>query len=157
VYRDDELKSRSCAEWTEIARPLPSVPCPNTRTSKLSKPLKNPDLFIVDTPIQVDVFESYSLTSQIHLSFNRFSKDFRGILALGRYPSWRIPIYSGRESRRSRKINENPTLSVSNAIKKSVLGVSHIVLEKISYQECTACRFMLSQNHTLRPPSGHQP
>jgi hypothetical protein len=59
VYRDDALMSRSCAEWTEIAIPLPSIP-----PSEFNNPVArntiegHPDLFEVTTPINVDNLES---------------------------------------------------------------------------------------------------
>ena len=58
VYRDDELKSRSCAEWTEVAHPLPSVPLSEfTNHHAIQTIERHPDLFIVNTPIQIDNFE----------------------------------------------------------------------------------------------------
>jgi hypothetical protein len=58
IFRNDELSSRSCAEWTEVAKPLASVP-----SDEYQNPLANgtisshPDLFTVNTPIQVDNLE----------------------------------------------------------------------------------------------------
>ena len=58
VYCDDNMMSRSCAEWTEVACPLVSV-----LTVEFSNTLacdtinRHPGLFTVDTPINVDEFE----------------------------------------------------------------------------------------------------
>jgi hypothetical protein len=58
VFRDDEMRSRSCADWTEVALPLPSVPLSEFTNSCATKTIdQNPELFVVDTPIQVDKFE----------------------------------------------------------------------------------------------------
>ena len=58
VYRDDELMSRSCAEWTEVARPLASVPAVEySNTLACDTINRHPGLFTVDTPINVDEFE----------------------------------------------------------------------------------------------------
>jgi hypothetical protein len=59
VFRDDGRASRSCADWTEIARPLASVPLLE-RTNHLANDTINrhPGLFTVSTPINVDNFES---------------------------------------------------------------------------------------------------
>ena len=58
VYRDDELRSRLCAEWTEVAHPLPSVPLSEfTNHHAIQTIERHPDLFIVNTPIQIDNFE----------------------------------------------------------------------------------------------------
>ena len=59
VYRDDEQVSRSCFEWTEVARPLTTIP-----HHELSNVLANdtinclPHLFKVSTPIHVDSLEA---------------------------------------------------------------------------------------------------
>ena len=58
VYRDDELMSRSCTEWTEIAPPLASVPAVEfDNTLACSTINRHPGLFTVDTPINIDEFE----------------------------------------------------------------------------------------------------
>ena len=58
LYRDDDLLSRSCAEWTEIAQPLVSVPLKERTNSLVNETIENHwHLFKVETPINVDVFE----------------------------------------------------------------------------------------------------
>jgi hypothetical protein len=58
VFRDDELTSRSCAEWTEIARPLASVPAVEfSNTLACDTINRHPGLFTVETPINVNEFE----------------------------------------------------------------------------------------------------
>ena len=58
VYRDDDLSSRSCAEWTEIAQPLASIPDKECENCLANKTINNhPHLFKVDTPIDVSMFE----------------------------------------------------------------------------------------------------
>ena len=58
VYRDDDLSSRSCAEWTEIAQPLASVPASELANDIANHTLEHyPNLFKVDTPINVDNFQ----------------------------------------------------------------------------------------------------
>jgi hypothetical protein len=58
VYRDDDMKSRSCADWTEIASPLPSVPLSEFTNHYATETIDHhPNLFVVDTPIHVDKFE----------------------------------------------------------------------------------------------------
>ena len=58
VFRNDEMMSRSCAEWTEVARPLASVPDVELSNTIAWDTIKShPGLFTVDTPIDVDVFE----------------------------------------------------------------------------------------------------
>ena len=59
IYRDDDMLSRSCTEWTEVARPLPSVPVTEFSNRLACKTIEShKDLFIVDTPINVDHFEN---------------------------------------------------------------------------------------------------
>ena len=58
MYRDDEMASCSCAEWTEVARLLVSVPeVEFTNTLACDTIDRHPGLFTVDTPINVDEFE----------------------------------------------------------------------------------------------------
>ena len=58
VFRDDEMLSCSCAEWTEVACPLASVPTTEfSNTLACSTIERHPGLFTVDTPINVDEFE----------------------------------------------------------------------------------------------------
>jgi hypothetical protein len=58
VYRDDDMLSRSCAEWTEITKPLVSVPAVEfSNTLATSTIDRHRGLFTVDTPINVDEFE----------------------------------------------------------------------------------------------------
>src|ERR1700678_287544 len=58
VFRNDELWSRSCAEWTEVARPLPSVPLSEFTNQDATRTIdQNPQLFVVDTPININNFE----------------------------------------------------------------------------------------------------
>ena len=58
VFRNDEMMSRSCAEWTEVARPLASVPDVEFNNTIACDTIKrHPGLFTVSTPIDVDVFE----------------------------------------------------------------------------------------------------
>ena len=58
VYRDDEMMSRSCSEWTEIARPFPSVPTVEFSNILACRTINShPELFTVNTPINVDNFE----------------------------------------------------------------------------------------------------
>ena len=59
VFRDDDMVSRSCAEWTEIARPLASVPVVEFSNTLACRTIdQHPGLFSVETPINVDEFES---------------------------------------------------------------------------------------------------
>ena len=59
VYRDDEMVSRSCAEWTEVARPLASVPEIEFSNILACQTIdKHPGLFTVSNPIKVDNLES---------------------------------------------------------------------------------------------------
>jgi hypothetical protein len=59
VYRDDDMKSCSCSNWTEVARPFPSVPLAEyTNQLAISTIERHPDLFLVDTPIHISNFES---------------------------------------------------------------------------------------------------
>jgi hypothetical protein len=59
VYRDDELMSRSCAEWTEVARPLASIPHPELSNALANDTInRHPELFTVSTPIDVDSLEA---------------------------------------------------------------------------------------------------
>ena len=58
VYRDDDLTSRSCTEWTEVAPPLASVPAVEFNNTLACDTInRHPGLFTVDTPINVDEFE----------------------------------------------------------------------------------------------------
>ena len=58
LYRDDDMRSRSCAEWTEITSPLPSVPLSEFTNRSATETIRHhPDLFVVDTPIKIDSFE----------------------------------------------------------------------------------------------------
>jgi hypothetical protein len=58
VYHDDDMLSRSCAEWTEIARPLVSVPAVEFSNTLATCTIdRHRGLFTVDTPINVDEFE----------------------------------------------------------------------------------------------------
>ena len=51
--------SRSCADWTEIARPLASVPLSELNNVVANETINcHPDLFKVTTPINVDTLES---------------------------------------------------------------------------------------------------
>ena len=59
VFRDDEMVSRSCPEWTEIARPLTSVPIVEFSNMLACRTIdQHPGLFTVETPINVDEFEN---------------------------------------------------------------------------------------------------
>lgn len=59
VYRDDEMVSRSCAEWTEVVRPLASVPEIEFSNILACQTIdKHPGLFTVSNPIKVDNLES---------------------------------------------------------------------------------------------------
>ena len=59
VFRDDEMMSRSCAEWTEIAKPLASVPVVEFSNTFACRTIdQHPGLFMVETPINVDEFKS---------------------------------------------------------------------------------------------------
>src|ERR1700678_4423903 len=58
VFRNDKLWSRSCAEWTEIAHPLPSVPLSEFKNQDAVTTIaQHPELFVVDTPINVSNLE----------------------------------------------------------------------------------------------------
>src|SRR6202522_835888 len=58
VFRNNELWSRSCPEWTEIAHPLPSVPLSEFTNQDAVKTIdQHPELFLVDTPINVSNLE----------------------------------------------------------------------------------------------------
>ena len=58
MYHDNELMSCSCAEWTEVAQLLPSIPKNESENTSIVSTLKSqPDLFDVSTPINVDNFE----------------------------------------------------------------------------------------------------
>jgi hypothetical protein len=53
------MRSRSCADWTEIASPLPSVPLAEFANNQAIKTIdENPELFVIDTPINIDKFEA---------------------------------------------------------------------------------------------------
>ena len=59
MFRDDEQMSRSCAEWTEVAKPLPSIPFAELNNHSASNTVKcHPELFEVSTPINIDNFEA---------------------------------------------------------------------------------------------------
>ena len=59
VYRDDELVSRSCAKWTEIARPLTTIPKSELNNTFANETInRQAHLFEVSTPINVDNLES---------------------------------------------------------------------------------------------------
>ena len=58
VYHDDDLSSHTCAEWTEIASPLASIPNSELVNDLANKTIKNySHLFEVHTPINVERFE----------------------------------------------------------------------------------------------------
>ena len=78
IFRDDNLMSRSCAEWTETARPLPSVPDAEFNNILACQTIDHhPGLFTVDTPINVDEFEGL-LTRHPNRPFvNSVLKGFR--------------------------------------------------------------------------------
>ena len=78
VFRDDDLMSRSCTEWTETARPLPSVPEAEFSNILACQTIdRHPGLFTVDTPINVDEFEGL-LTRHPNRPFvNSVLKGFR--------------------------------------------------------------------------------
>ena len=58
VFCDDALSSCSCAEWTEIAHPLVSVPPNELNNPSIKTTIENnQELFEVSTPINVDNFE----------------------------------------------------------------------------------------------------
>ena len=58
MYRDDEMMSRSCSEWTEITRPFPSVSMVEFSNILACRTINfHPELFTVNTPINVDNFE----------------------------------------------------------------------------------------------------
>ena len=58
VYRDDDLSSCTCAEWTEIASPLASIPNSELVNDLANETIKNySHLFEVHTPINVERFE----------------------------------------------------------------------------------------------------
>ena len=78
MYRDDELMSRSCAEWTEVARPLASVPAVEfSNTLACDTINRHPGLFTVDTPINVDEFESLLYNHPNPLFVNSVLKGLR--------------------------------------------------------------------------------
>jgi hypothetical protein len=75
------MKSRSCADWTEVARPLPSVPLAEyTNQLAISTIENHPDLFLVDTPIDIDRFEKLLARHPnppfVHSVVNGFRKGF---------------------------------------------------------------------------------
>jgi hypothetical protein len=58
VYRDDGLRTRTCAEWTEVARPLASIPTTEFNNVVANETIgQHGDLFQITTPIKVDVLE----------------------------------------------------------------------------------------------------
>ena len=58
IFRNDDLISRSCTEWTEIAKPLASVPASEFDNHLVIDTInRHPHLFKVDTPIHVDNLE----------------------------------------------------------------------------------------------------
>ena len=58
VYRNDDLSSRSCADWTETAQPLASIPDSELSNDVANHTLENyAHLFEVNTPIDVDNFQ----------------------------------------------------------------------------------------------------
>jgi len=60
VWDPDSEFSRTTADWTETARPLPRPPLEELQDEVTAKTIReNPDLFKIVTPINVDIFESY--------------------------------------------------------------------------------------------------
>jgi hypothetical protein len=58
IFHDDDMASRSCAEWTEIAKPLAPVPASEFNNYLVVDTINRyPHLFTVSTPILVDNFE----------------------------------------------------------------------------------------------------
>ena len=58
IFRDDDVASRSCAEWIKIAKPLASVPASEFDNHLAMDTInRHPHLFTVSTPILVDNFE----------------------------------------------------------------------------------------------------
>jgi hypothetical protein len=59
VFRNDKMMSRSSTEWTEVARPLASVPVAEFSNVLARRTIDNhPDLFVVNTPINIDNLEN---------------------------------------------------------------------------------------------------
>jgi hypothetical protein len=83
VYRDDDMISRSSAEWTETARPLATVPLSEFSNTLARRTIdQNPGLFTVETPINVDEFEK----SLIHHPNPRFVQSVLGGFRNGFWP-----------------------------------------------------------------------
>jgi hypothetical protein len=99
VYRDDKLMSRSCAEWTEVAQPLASIPLTelNHTPSLVTDTIKHhPELFEVSTPINVDNLEK----SLIRHPNPDFVQSVLDGLRNGFWPwAWRISRYIRRKPR----------------------------------------------------------
>jgi hypothetical protein len=58
IFHNDDMASRSCAEWTEIAKPLAAVPASEFNNHLAVDTINRyPHLFTVSTPILVDNFE----------------------------------------------------------------------------------------------------
>jgi len=62
VWDPNSEFSRTTADWTETAQPLPRPPLEELQNKVVAKTIReNPDLFKIVTPINIDVFESYLL------------------------------------------------------------------------------------------------
>ena len=78
VFRNDEMMSRSCAEWTEVARPLASVPEVELSNIIACDTInRHPGLFTVSTPIDVDEFEDLLVHHPNPLFVNSVVKGLR--------------------------------------------------------------------------------
>jgi hypothetical protein len=78
IYRNDDMMSRSCAEWTEVARPFASVPAAEFDNIHATCTIdRHPGLFTVNTPINVDEFESLLTRHPNPLFVNSILKGLR--------------------------------------------------------------------------------
>ena len=58
IWDDDDSFSKSSADWSETAKPLPAIPKSELANLTVTKTIKeNPSLFDIVTPINVDHFE----------------------------------------------------------------------------------------------------
>src|ERR1700678_3034516 len=78
LYRNDEITSRSSAEWTEIAKPLLSVPAIEYDNIQACRTINRyPELFSVDTPINIAEFERLLTDHPNRLFVNSVVKSFK--------------------------------------------------------------------------------
>ena len=143
------MVSHSCAEWTEIARPLTSVPIVEFSNMLACRTIdQHPGFFTVETPINVDKFENLLGNHPNPLFMQSVIKGlWNGFWPwadthLGEYPDTWV------ESIPDPKIRKSLISSVHSETKKSQQDIFWLDLERNSYWECIACRYMLYPSHT---------